>query len=256
MGLERLRNFVRAFTGLVEEGVAEEALLARGRRLLGELVAADDWLPDAFARHDPERYQQYLLHCDPAERFSVVSFVWGPGQRTPVHDHTVWGLIGMLRGEERSRRFDRREPGAPLAPGDETVLRPAWSRRCRPISATFIWWRTARRSPVDQHPCLRRQHRRGAAPRLRSHDGCGEEFRLRLQQRPDAEPVGPLRGSAARDLRRAAVRPSTGANAPAQDEAIFLVPPTMPLILVSWHQPHRVSLPVRWRWGGRLILGL
>ncbi len=124
MGLERLRNFVRAFTDLVEERVAEEAVLTRGGRLLGELVAADDWLPDAFARHDPERYQQYLLHCDAAERFSVVSFVWGPGQRTPVHDHTVWGLIGMLRGEERSRRFDRREPGGPLTEGAETVLRP------------------------------------------------------------------------------------------------------------------------------------
>ena len=26
--------------------------------------------------------------------------MWGPGQATPVHDHTVWGLIGVLRGAE------------------------------------------------------------------------------------------------------------------------------------------------------------
>ena len=41
---------------------------------------------------------QYLLYCDPEERFSVVSFVWGPGQSTPTHDPSVWGLIGVLRG--------------------------------------------------------------------------------------------------------------------------------------------------------------
>jgi predicted metal-dependent enzyme (double-stranded beta helix superfamily) len=38
----------------------------------------------------------------------VVSFVWGPGQATPIHDHTVWGLVGVLRGAELSQRFERR----------------------------------------------------------------------------------------------------------------------------------------------------
>ncbi|MEX2239528.1 MAG: cysteine dioxygenase, partial [Burkholderiales bacterium] len=44
-------------------------------------------------------------HCDPMERFSVVSFVWMPGQRTPVHDHTVWGLVGVMRGEETCEEY-------------------------------------------------------------------------------------------------------------------------------------------------------
>ena len=63
--------------------------------------ATDAWLPEAYAEAGP-RYRQYLLHCDPLERFCVVSFVWGPGQKTPIHNHTVWGLVGMLRGEEIS----------------------------------------------------------------------------------------------------------------------------------------------------------
>jgi 3-mercaptopropionate dioxygenase len=29
----------------------------------------------------------------------------GPGAAHPVHDHTVWGLIGMLRGVEISRNY-------------------------------------------------------------------------------------------------------------------------------------------------------
>ena len=85
--------------------------MKKPRDCLQTLIAEDTWLPEDFAEPHPEHYQQYLLHCDPQERFSVVSFVWGPGQKTPIHDHTVWGLIGILRGAETSRRFDRAADG-------------------------------------------------------------------------------------------------------------------------------------------------
>lgn len=114
--LSRLRDFIGAFTRLVERhGRDEPALLAEGRTLLADLIATDDWLPDAYAQPDPVHYRQYLLHCDPFERFSVVSFVWGPGQHTPIHDHTVWGLVGVLRGAEVSQRYDLRTDAPPLA---------------------------------------------------------------------------------------------------------------------------------------------
>lgn len=100
-----LRSFVAAMTRLVERTQDEPTLIAEGRTLLTALIADDRWLPEAFAQPNPSTYCQYLLHCDPLERFSVVSFVWGPGQKTPVHDHTVWGLVGMLRGAELCREY-------------------------------------------------------------------------------------------------------------------------------------------------------
>ncbi|BEP36809.1 3-mercaptopropionate dioxygenase [Variovorax sp. V59] len=100
-----LREFVTAFGRLLDSGPEEPRILSEGGALLRTLVAQDDWLPDAFAQPAPSRYQQFLLHADSTERFSVVSFVWGPGQATPVHDHTVWGLIGMLRGAEYSQGY-------------------------------------------------------------------------------------------------------------------------------------------------------
>jgi predicted metal-dependent enzyme (double-stranded beta helix superfamily) len=114
-----LRAFICAMTRLADEGASETRWLAEGGALLRSLVAEDSWLPDAFAEPGP-RYRQYLLHCDPLERFSVVSFVWGPGQRTPVHNHTVWGLVGMLRGEEVSTEM---VAGAPMRPGQVDRLR-------------------------------------------------------------------------------------------------------------------------------------
>ncbi|CAH0186513.1 cysteine dioxygenase [Roseomonas sp. CECT 9278] len=108
-----LHDFIRAMTRLAEDGATEARWLAEGGALLRRLVATDTWLPEACAEPGP-RYRQYLLHCDPVERFSVVSFVWGPGQRTPVHNHTVWGLVGMLRGEEISTEM---VAGTPMRPG-------------------------------------------------------------------------------------------------------------------------------------------
>jgi predicted metal-dependent enzyme (double-stranded beta helix superfamily) len=104
--LARLRSFIRDMTRLADRhGEDEQRMLDEGEKLLRGLIAQDDWLPEEFARPSPESYRQYLLHCDPMERFSVVSFVWMPGQRTPIHDHTVWGLVGVMRGEEQCEEY-------------------------------------------------------------------------------------------------------------------------------------------------------
>jgi predicted metal-dependent enzyme (double-stranded beta helix superfamily) len=103
--LSRLRDFIRALTLLHQEGAGEERIFSHGRALLAQLVAVDDWLPAEYAEPGAQRYRQYLLHCDPLERFSVLSFVWAPGQSTPIHDHTVWGMVGVLRGAERCEEF-------------------------------------------------------------------------------------------------------------------------------------------------------
>lgn len=118
-----LRDFVVAMTRLVGRAEDEPTLLREGRALLSGLIARDDWLPEACATPRADRYAQYLLHCDPLERFSVVSFVWGPGHRTPVHDHTVWGLVGQLRGAERCEEV-RLDGGQPLVTGQAHVMRP------------------------------------------------------------------------------------------------------------------------------------
>jgi predicted metal-dependent enzyme (double-stranded beta helix superfamily) len=129
----RLRDFVTAMAALLESKPAEAEILRDGGALLKQLVATDDWLPDACAQARPERYQQYLLHADSAERFSVVSFVWGPGQTTPIHNHTIWGLIGMLRGAEHSQPYKKladsglQTDGAPhkLLPGMVEAVSPS-----------------------------------------------------------------------------------------------------------------------------------
>ena len=147
--IKPLRDFIRDMTRLADEGATEQRWLNEGAALLRRLVATDTWLPEDCAVPGP-RYRQYLLHCDPLERFSVVSFVWGPGQQTPVHDHTVWGLIGMLRGQEAS------QPYAPDATGAMRPCRRMWFSRPnsrRPTPVEWMGLRTTSTSPLT--PCGR-----------------------------------------------------------------------------------------------------
>ena len=123
--IEPLRRFVQDMTRAVQRcGADEAAILAEGKALLGHLIARDDWLPPEFAQAHADTYRQYLLHCDPLERFSVVSFVWGPGHTTPVHDHTVWGLVGVLRGAEKCEEYEHAGEGRPMRKTGEHLIEP------------------------------------------------------------------------------------------------------------------------------------
>ncbi|WP_137389855.1 cysteine dioxygenase [Rhodoligotrophos defluvii] len=127
------REFVRAFTRLLDGNPPQDACLSDGEELLRDLLTHSGWLPRAYRRSDPNRCQHYLLWCDPFERFSVVSFVLGPGLETPIHDHTLWGLIGVYEGLEFARTYryigTEEEFLKPLAdsilqPGDVAMVSP------------------------------------------------------------------------------------------------------------------------------------
>ena len=117
-----LREFVIGMTNLVSHESAEQNLISKGSELLKTLIQSDAWLPEFCTVPHPEFYQQFLLHADPLGRFSIVSFVWGPGQKTPIHDHCIWGLIGMLRGMEKGQHYKQLPSGKLIMDGPETVL--------------------------------------------------------------------------------------------------------------------------------------
>jgi len=119
----KLLTFVKNLVVLLETHPNEETIFSQGSMLLENLIRVDDWLPEAFCKSHSQYYQQYLLYADPLDRFSVLSFVWGPGQKTPLHNHTVWGMVGQLRGQERSTNYYRQTDGAYTA-GESFVFSP------------------------------------------------------------------------------------------------------------------------------------
>jgi predicted metal-dependent enzyme (double-stranded beta helix superfamily) len=73
-------------------------------RLKG-LLAVDGWLAPRHQVGGRDTYRQHLLHVSECRRLSVVALVWLPGQRTPIHDHVSWCVVGVYRGVEREVHY-------------------------------------------------------------------------------------------------------------------------------------------------------
>jgi predicted metal-dependent enzyme (double-stranded beta helix superfamily) len=72
---------------------------------LAVLLGEDGWLAAEDQRPGADSYRQHLLYVSPTRRLSVVALVWQPGQRTPIHDHIAWCVVGVYRGVERELRY-------------------------------------------------------------------------------------------------------------------------------------------------------
>ena len=78
---------------------------------LGRLVAAGALDDDAsFPQPCVERYARKLVWRDPAGRFMIISFAWGKGQATPLHDHAgFWGAEVVVSGTMEETVYELKE---------------------------------------------------------------------------------------------------------------------------------------------------
>jgi len=121
---QRLHQFLADMTRLVELSPAEDELLTQAQQLMAPLLTHDDWLHPELSQAHPHHPQLYLIYADPANRFCVVSLVSGPGQSTPIHDHTVWGLSGVLRGSQSCQPFSKMSDGRWVPAGFQIDMLP------------------------------------------------------------------------------------------------------------------------------------
>src|SRR3954468_17800557 len=64
-------------------------------------------LPERFRQARPDRSARLLLYRDDELGFTAVVMTWGPGQRTPLHDHAgIWCVEGVMEGEMEVTRYE------------------------------------------------------------------------------------------------------------------------------------------------------
>jgi predicted metal-dependent enzyme (double-stranded beta helix superfamily) len=105
MSAHAFASFVRDAERLMDD---PHAIADRLKRLL----AVDGWLAPQHQLPGRDTYRQHLLHVSKCRGLSVVALVWLPGQRTPIHDHVSWCVVGVYRGIEHEvhyRLVDRGE---------------------------------------------------------------------------------------------------------------------------------------------------
>ena len=63
--------------------------------------------PNAFIACGPDGYARRLLHRNDDLGYTAVVMTWGPGQRTPLHDHAgIWCVEGVVSGQMDVTQFD------------------------------------------------------------------------------------------------------------------------------------------------------
>jgi predicted metal-dependent enzyme (double-stranded beta helix superfamily) len=122
-----MESFVRDVTSLVGAIDDQYELTRRVAARLSALLASGCRLPPEVTRPSDERHVTYPLHIAPDGSWSLASVVWNVGQRTPVHGHETWGVVGIYAGAEREIRYLK-----PAASGPCRALTPAgeqvWER--------------------------------------------------------------------------------------------------------------------------------
>lgn len=105
----------------------EYEITRRVAQRLSALLASDYRLPPEVTRPSSEHHVNYPLYIAPDDRWSLAAVVWNVGQRTPVHGHETWGVVGIYAGAEREVRYVKPSAIAsdrPLTPAGEHV----WER--------------------------------------------------------------------------------------------------------------------------------
>lgn len=86
----------------------EHAVTAALRNTLCKMIRDRDvMLPDCVFDPIEDHYARRELYRSPALGYSVVAMTWGPGQGTPMHDHSgLWCVEGVWDGELEITQFE------------------------------------------------------------------------------------------------------------------------------------------------------
>jgi len=112
----------KSISTLVARTTDEDVLCREIALLLPDFLTQVHRLSETLLRPDPIGYRRSLLHEAADGGFSIGCFVWSPGQRTPIHDHAGWGVIGVAAGALRETSY-RLEHGQPVATGSRRLDR-------------------------------------------------------------------------------------------------------------------------------------
>lgn len=106
-----LADYVRTVEDVLDRHPSNRIIVREVSLATKRLCQSDRWLEERFRTGSPDCYTRHLLHRDPRNRFVVLALVWMPGQATPIHDHSCWGVMGLLQNSLEEICYDRLDDG-------------------------------------------------------------------------------------------------------------------------------------------------
>jgi predicted metal-dependent enzyme (double-stranded beta helix superfamily) len=118
-------GLVRSVRGILTGDACPDRAARRIADVLTLFLGHPDLLLPQQRLADPQKYRQHLLHVEEDGSFSLSALVWLPGQKTSIHDHVCWGVVGIHQGSLREEEYRLEEDGG------ERFLVPGRSVACR-----------------------------------------------------------------------------------------------------------------------------
>jgi 3-mercaptopropionate dioxygenase len=106
---ENLDRIVRAHSN---GSVDARAIVTEARPYFSKLLSDTSWMDPKFRVPEEGKSVSYMMAKAPDGVWTVVSVVWWPGYSTAVHDHLIWGLVGVHEGVEEEERYTRLDDGS------------------------------------------------------------------------------------------------------------------------------------------------
>jgi predicted metal-dependent enzyme (double-stranded beta helix superfamily) len=95
-GRDRL---IRAFDTAVQAGDTAAIMRALRSALCEAIQSSDVDLPECVFQRCSDHYARRELYRSDQHGYCVIAMTWGPGQGTPIHDHSgMWCVEGVWQG--------------------------------------------------------------------------------------------------------------------------------------------------------------
>lgn len=106
-GRAHLIESIDAAVALGDHAAVAQALRSSLCRMMRENAVA---LPDCVLDPVEGHYARRELYVSPQHGYVVIAMTWGPGQGTPIHDHSgLWCVEGVWHGQLEITQYDLSE---------------------------------------------------------------------------------------------------------------------------------------------------
>ncbi|MBD2772954.1 cupin [Iningainema tapete] len=106
----RLYRFLTEMEDVLNDVEDENSILAEIRMLVRRLILNSYWVQNQYLEPDSKTGTSVLLLYDELGfPFTVQTVTFAPGTQSSTHNHGTWGVVAVLKGQERNT-FWRRNP--------------------------------------------------------------------------------------------------------------------------------------------------
>ncbi|MGB3691116.1 MAG: cupin [Spirulinaceae cyanobacterium] len=104
----RLYRFLTDLENILEEIPANSQRLKAITPLVRRLLSNSYWLQGEYLEPDPEQgWSVLMLYDEPNFPLTIQTVVWLPGRVSPLHNHGTWGLVALIKGQEKNTFWQR-----------------------------------------------------------------------------------------------------------------------------------------------------